>query len=170
MKEIENLCLELADLRKINDVIEDDQITLVKQMSDNNAAINDCNQQVLETANDLRKRHDHTKVIKNDVEKLIVQIKDAKSLQLQQMGRLDHLRQSHMEADSNNGRLSKQISHIMADIAIAKEKSITLGGVFEARGADIHNTCESIQQAQALIKNGKYELKQLDDEICYFED
>ena len=58
----------------------------------------------------------------------------------------------------------------MADIAIAKEKVITLNGVLEARDADIQTTVEATKQAQTMIKNGKYELKQLDDEICYFED
>ena len=58
----------------------------------------------------------------------------------------------------------------MADIAIAKEKATTLSGVLEARETDIQNTVEATKQAQTLIKNGKYELKQLDDEICYFED
>ncbi len=47
----------------------------------------------------------------------------------------------------------------MADIAIAKEKTITLNGVLEARDADILSTCEATKQAQTLIKNGKYELK-----------
>jgi len=51
----------------------------------------------------------------------------------------------------------------MADIAIAKEKVTTLNGVLEARDADIRNTVDAIKQAQNLIKNGKYELKQLDD-------
>ena len=170
MKEIETLCLELADLRKINNVIEDDQISLLQQMTDNNAAIDDCNQQVQEITNDLKKRDAHSKVIKNDLNQLHVQIKSTKSVQLQQMGNLDNLRQNHNEADSKNGRIQKQISHIMADIAIAKEKVITLNGVLEARDADIQTTVEATKQAQTMIKNGKYELKQLDDEICYFED
>ena len=129
MKEIETLCLELADLRKINDVIEDDQISLLQQMTDNNAAIDDCNQQVQEITNDLKKRDAHSKVIKNDLNQLQVQIKSTKSVQLQQMGKLDNFRQNNHEADSNNGRIQKQISHIMADTAIAKEKVITLNGV-----------------------------------------
>lgn len=78
MKEIETFCLELADLRKINDVIEDDQISLLQQMTDNNAAIDDCNQQVQEITNDLKKRDAHSKVIKNDLNQLHVQIKSTK--------------------------------------------------------------------------------------------
>ena len=170
MKEIETLCLELADLRKINNVIEDDQISLLQQMTDNNAAIDDCKQQVQEITNDLKKRDAHSKVIKNDLNQLHIQIKSTKSVQLQQMGNLDNLRQNHHEADSKNGRIQKQISHIMADIAIAKEKVITLNGVLEARDADIQTTVEATKQAQTMRKNGKYEVKQFDDEICYFED
>jgi len=61
-------------------------------MTDNNAAIDDCNQQVQEITNDLKKRDAHSKVIKNDLNQLHIQIKSTKSVQLQQMGNLDNLR------------------------------------------------------------------------------
>ena len=47
-------------------------------MTDNNAAIDDCNQQVQEITNDLKKRDAHSKVIKNELNQLHVQIKSTK--------------------------------------------------------------------------------------------
>lgn len=169
-KEIDALIGQLDTWRDSNLKMEAEQIHLFEELDRLTEVSAQASQDLVDTQSCLRRGQGDCQSVQGELHHCEQSIRQEKNTQLTQMERLDHLRARLMERDGDNIRIQRQTQAIGEDIQQKEHTSQTLEDVCRARDDDCARFGDANRQAQQEIQNVKFELKQVDDEICYFEE
>ena len=167
---VDSLVKELDELRNLNRIEEDHQVQLLSQLSsacherDNKEAEK---KQLTELHQQSELRND---AARRDLEFTSKQVHDAQQVSLDQCKKMSECRERGSAKDDSNEASKHQIRGLQAEIEQTNTRIKHQEDLINQRSEDIFSVENTTSSAHNEISSLKYELKQLDNEICYFEE
>lgn len=170
MSQVSQLVAELDELRAMNIQVENDQIALVEQLTQMGLEHERLCEQAESTRQNVEDSKRQTQNTESEVRQLQALISEQKRTKQKQMSHLDQLRTQLVDQETSISQLQNQIRHYQDDINLNNLKSTNQSQVLSQLKDNSARASHAVKQSFQQIQDAKYELKQLDEEICYFEE
>lgn len=105
-----------------------------------------------------------------EVEYLIKQIRQAQSVSLNQSEKLSELREKLAAKEDSNEAARYQIKSMQQEMESTRTRINHLEDIIEQRDDELRSSQAKINTGLNEQASVKYELKQIDNEICFYEE